>query len=83
MLFFIIFIYTVACMIPIPVMQFINLLLSPVIDNVNILNINVKLKHQFTAHFKKFLHKLPLCTLTILTLTTYTCNHINDYDVKA
>ena len=47
-----------------------------VIDNVNILKINVKLKHQITAHFEKILHKLPLCTITILTLTTYTCNHM-------
>ena len=63
-------------MIPIPVMQFINFFLPSVIDNVNILKINVKLKHKFTAHFEKILLKLPLCTLTILTLTTYTCNHI-------
>ena len=70
------FVYTVACMIPIPVMQFINFFLSKVTDNVNILKINVKLKHQFTAHFEKILHKLPVCTLIILTLTIYTCNHM-------
>ena len=62
-------------MIPIPVVQFIHFFYSTVIDNVNILKINIKLKTQFTAHFEKILHKLPLsCTLTILTLTTYTCN---------
>ena len=63
---------------PIPVMQFINFFYSTVIVSANILNINVKLKHQFTAHFEK---KSPLSylyvrTLTILTLTTYTCNHM-------
>ena len=63
-------------MIPIQVMQFINFFYSTVIDNVNILKISVKLKHQFTAHFEEILHKLPLCTLTIWTLTTYTCNHM-------
>ena len=52
-------IYTVACMIPIPVMQFINFFYSTLIDNVIILKINVKLKHQLTAHFEKILHKLP------------------------
>ena len=49
-------------MIPIPVIHFINFVYTAVIDNVNILKINVKLKHQFTAHFEKILHKLPLCT---------------------
>ena len=44
-------------MIPIPVMQFINFFYSTVVDNVNILKINVKLKHQFTAHFEKNLLK--------------------------
>ena len=63
-------------MIPIPVMQFINFILSIVIDDVNILEINVKLRHQFSAKFQKILHKLPLCTLTILTLTTYAYNHM-------
>ena len=43
---------------------------------VNILKINVKLKHQITAHFEKILYKLTLCTQTILTLTTYNCNHM-------
>ena len=68
------FVYTVACMIQIPVMQFINFFYSivHVIDNVNILKINDKLKIQLTAHFQKILHKLPLCTFTILILTTYT-----------
>ena len=63
-------------MIPMPAMQFINLFFSTVTDNANILKIKVKLKNQFTAHFEKILNKLPLCTLTILTLTTYTCNHM-------
>ena len=63
-------------MIPITELQFINFFLSSVIDNVNILKINVKLKHQFTAHFKKILNKLHLCTLTILTLITYNCNYM-------
>ena len=63
-------------MMPMPVMQFINFFLSIVIENVNILKINVKLKHQFTAHTEKILHKLHLCTLTTLTLTTYTCHHM-------
>ena len=73
-----VFINTVACMILTPVMQFTNFFFFffSVIDNVNILIINVKLKHRFTDHFKKILHKLHLCTLTILTLTTYTCNHV-------
>ena len=57
--FFFIYMYTEACMIPIPVKQFINFFKSTVIDNVNILKINVKLKHQFTEHFEKILHKLP------------------------
>ena len=47
-----------------------------VIGNVNILKTNVNLKHQFTAKFENLLHKLPLCTLTILTLAAYTCNHM-------
>ena len=34
-----------------------------------------QIKHQFTAHFENILRKCPLCTLTLLTLTTYTCNH--------
>ena len=38
------FINTVACMIPTAVMQFTNLFLSSVIDNVNILIINVSLQ---------------------------------------
>ena len=63
-------------MIPIPVMQFINFFYSTVVDNVNILKINDKVKHQFTAHFEKNLLKLPLRTLTILTSTTYTCKHM-------
>ena len=63
-------------MIPISEMQFINFFESIVIDNVNIMEIDVKLNHQFTAHFKKMLHKLHSCTLTILTLTTYNCNHM-------
>ena len=67
--------YTVAYMIPKPVVQFINFFCSTVLENVNVLKINVKLNHQFTAHFEKFLHKLPLCTLTILTLAAFTCNH--------
>ena len=61
-------------MIPMQVMQFINFFYSIVIDNVNILKINVKLKHQFTAHFEKILHNV--CTFTILTSTTYHCNHM-------
>ena len=40
------FIYTV--------MQFIIFSNSTVVDNVNILKLNVKLKDQFTAHFEKF-----------------------------
>ena len=61
-------------MMPMPVMQFTNFCFSIVIENVNILKINVKFKHQFTAHIEKILHKLHLFTLTTLTLTTYTCN---------
>ena len=63
-------------MIQIPVIKFINFFYSTVIDNVNILKINVNLKHQFTDHFEKTLNKVPFCTLTILTLTTYTRNHM-------
>ena len=43
-------------MIPIPVMQFINFFYSTVIDNLNILKINVGLRHPFTAHFENILH---------------------------
>ena len=77
-------------MIPIPVMQFINFFQSTVIDNVNILKINVQLKHQCTVHFEKILHKLPLCTLTIVTLTTtlaiiwrlrFNVRHVKEYFV--
>ena len=63
-------------MMPMPVMQFINFFFSMLIENVNILKINVKLKHQFTAHIEKIPHKLHLFTLTTLTLTTYTCHHM-------
>ena len=50
---------------------------SKVIDYVNILKINVRLKHLFSAHFQKILHRFPLCTLIILAFTTYTqCNHM-------
>ena len=62
-------------MIPIPVMQLVNFFLS-IIDNDNTLKINVQLKYQFTAHFKKTLRKLPFCTLINGTISTYTCNHI-------
>ena len=37
---------------------------SKVIDYFNILKINVKFEHQFTASFKKYIYKLPLCTLS-------------------
>ena len=63
-------------MMPMPVMQFTNFFFSIVIENVNILKIKVTLKHQFTAHIEKILHKLHLFTLTTLTLTTYTCHHM-------
>ena len=63
-------------MIPLSVMQFIYFFYSTVIDNVNILKLNVNLKDQITAHFEKIIYKLPLCTSTILTLTSYTCNHM-------
>ena len=65
-------IYTV----PIPVLQIINFLYSTVIDDVNVLKINVNLSISLQLILKKNLHKLQLCTLTILTLTTYTCNHM-------
>ena len=44
---------------------FINFFYLTVFDNVNVLKINVKLKHQFTTHIEKILHILPLCSLTI------------------
>ena len=50
-------------------MQFIDL---KVIDNFNISKINVNFEHQFTAFFPKLLHKLPVCTLSLLILTSYT-----------
>ena len=63
-------------MIPMPEMQLINIFSTVVIDNVNNLEKNVKLKHQFTAHFENIFRKLSLCTLRILTLTTCTCSHM-------
>ena len=57
-------------------MKFINFFLINRIYNVNILKINIKLKHQFTAYFESNLNKSPLSTLTIFTLTTYTCKHM-------
>ena len=47
-----------------------------VIDNFNISKMNVKFEHQFIALFKKHLHKLPLCTLSLLIFTSYTGSHV-------
>ena len=71
------FVYTLACIIPTPVTQFVDFsYLEIVIDNFITLTINVKLKPQFTSHFQKIVHKLAICTLTILTLTTYICKYM-------
>ena len=53
--FLVIFVNTVACLIPI--LTF--LINSRLIDNVNSLKINVKLNNQFTAHFQNLLCKRP------------------------
>ena len=71
------FVYTVACMIPTPVTQFVDFSkLEIVIDNFNTLKINVKLKPQLTSHFQKIIYKLAMRILPILTLTTYTCKYM-------
>ena len=57
-------------------MQLINFFLSIVLGDVNISKINVKWKHQFSAHFENIFHKLPLYSLTFLPKTTYTYNHM-------
>ena len=62
---------TVACMIP-----YQQPTLSKEIDNFNISKITTNFEHQFTAPFLKHLHKLPLCTLSLLIFTTYTDNHV-------
>ena len=59
-------------------LTFIDFFLLKVIDNFKISKINVKIEHQFTAPFHKHLHKLPLCTLSLLILTTCTLNHVVD-----
>ena len=56
--------------------EFIDFLYIKVIDNITISKVNIKFEHQFTAPFQKHLHKLPLCTLSLLILTTYTDNHV-------
>ena len=57
--------------------EFLDIFLLKVIGNFNISKINVKFEHKFSAPFKKDLHKLPLCTLSLLiVLTTYTDNHM-------
>ena len=64
---------------PKPVTHSIDLFFkSIVIDNLHISKINVKIKHMFTAPFQKHLHKLPLCILSILTLTNCTDNHVGN-----
>ena len=40
------------------------------------LKINDKFEHKFTGPFQKHLHKIPLCTLSLLILTTYTDDHV-------
>ena len=56
--------------------EFIDFFELKVIDNFNSSKINVKFEHQFIVPFKKHLHKLPLCTLSLLILTTYTSSHV-------
>ena len=56
--------------------EFIDFFSLKVIDNFNISKINVKLEDEFTVPFKKRLHKLPLFTLSLLLLTTYTDNRV-------
>ena len=68
-------------MMPMPVMQLINFFYLTVIDNVNILKINVKLKHQFTAHLEKILHKLPLCTLKKFDIDYLQLQPYGNYDL--
>ena len=57
-------------MIPLPATQFKGFFLIKAIDN------SVSFVHQFTASFQKHLHKLTICTLSFLILTTYTENHV-------
>ena len=58
-------------MIPIPLFNLLTFFNSTVSDNVNTLKINVKI-----SSFLEIFPEVTLCTLTILTLTTYTCNHM-------
>ena len=52
-----------------------DVFLLKVIDNFNISKISIKFENQFTAPFQKHLHRLPLCILSLLILTSYTDDH--------
>ena len=56
--------------------EFVDIFKLKVIDDFNISKVNVKFEHQFAAAFLKDLHKLSLCTISLMILTTYTDNYV-------
>ena len=56
--------------------EFVDIFKLKVIDDFNISKVNAKFEHQFTAAFWKDLHKLPLCTMSFMILTTYTDSYV-------